>query len=162
MAREIERKFTVQRALWSPSTPGVHYRQGYLSDDPERVVRVRVAGDSAFITIKGITHGVERSEFEYPVPRADADRMLDTLCLRPLVEKTRYRVRHGATTWEVDDFAGDNAGLIVAEVELPSADAAYDAPPWLGREVSHDARYFNSNLARHPYARWGSDDGDDR
>lgn len=161
MAREIERKFRVTRSLWSPDpSQGVRYRQGYLSSDKSRVVRVRVAGDQGFLTVKGPTTGVTRSEYEYPIPREDADAMLDSLCIRPLVEKTRYRLLVGRTRWEVDDFAGENAGLVVAEVELPAADAPYDAPAWLGREVSDDPRYFNSNLAAHPYSRW-RDDGND-
>lgn len=163
MAREIERKFTVKRGLWSPDpSQGVRYRQGYLSSAPDRVVRVRVAGDAGFLTVKGRTQGVERREFEYRIPRPDAETMLDELCLRPLVEKTRYRVRQGTTTWEVDEFAGENAGLLVAEVELPAHDAPYEAPAWLGREVSDDPRYFNSNLAQHPYTLWSHDDRDDR
>lgn len=155
MAREIERKFLVAPDQWSPgATAGVRIRQGYLSTDPARIVRVRAAGDRAFVTIKGATSGIERAEFEYPVPPADAEWMLDHLCQRPLIEKTRYRVPFDGRTWEVDVFAGENAGLIIAEIELPSADAHPNLPPWVGAEVSHDPRYFNAALVAHPYRTW--------
>jgi CYTH domain-containing protein len=157
MAREIERKILVRRERWRPDPgAGVWYRQGYLSADPDRVVRVRVAGDRAFLTIKGRTRGIERPEFEYPIPLADANTILDGICMKPLIEKTRYRVRVGAHTWEVDAFAGDNAGLLVAEIELPWEGAPFDRPEWLGAEVSGDPRYFNSNLVQHPHSRWGT------
>jgi adenylate cyclase len=156
MGHEIERKFLVKRDLWhADPARGTVFRQGYLSLDPDRVVRVRVAGDRAFLTIKGATIDVERQEYEYEIPVRDADLLLDTMCVRPLIEKTRYRVDHGGRTWEVDEFAGENAGLIVAEVELPSADAALLLPDWAGAEVSYDPRYFNPNLSRHPYKDWG-------
>lgn len=155
MAREIERKFLVRREAWHPDPArGVEYRQGYLSDNPARVVRVRIAGRDAFLTIKGITEGIERCEFEYSIPRSDAEFMLGRLCHRPLVEKIRYRVPLGGRLWEVDEFQGENAGLIVAEVELDRADAALDLPDWVGAEVSNDPRYFNSNLGRHPFREW--------
>lgn len=157
MGREIERKFLVRPELWHPDPAlGTRYRQGYLSTDPDRVVRVRTAGTRAFLTIKGLTRGVERAEFEYPIPFADAQAMLDTLCSRPLVEKTRYRQEVEGRLWEVDVFEGENAGLIVAEVELPAADAPLALPLWAGTEVSHDPRYFNSNLAVTPFSRWAN------
>jgi CYTH domain-containing protein len=156
MAREIERKFLVNRGAWThdPSR-GTQYRQGYLSADPARVVRVRIAGDAAFLTIKSPTVGIERSEFEYPIPVADAAVLLDTLCIRPLIEKVRYRVPFAGRMWDVDEFRGENEGLMVAEVELPSANTIFELPPWAGEDVSADPRYFNSNLARYPYSRWG-------
>ncbi len=155
MAHEIERKFLVNVARWKPDPAGgVRYRQGYLSTDPDRVVRIRVAGPKAFLTIKGRTAGISRLEFEYPIPMADADAMLDAVCLRPLVEKVRYRETHEGRVWEIDVFAGENAGLVMAEVELPSADAVVALPEWVGREVSDDPRYFNSNLIKHPYSVW--------
>lgn len=160
MPSEIERKFLVDRKSWPvPQSQGVLYRQGYLSGDPERTVRVRIAGDSAFLTIKGLTRGIERLEFEYPIPVDDAHVMLDQLCTKPLIEKTRYFVPSGELTWTVDDFAGDNDGLLLAEVELPSPDALIELPTWASKEVSADPRYFNSNLSRNPYSRWK--DGDD-
>ena len=155
MGIEIERKFLVGSDQWRAAAgPGTRYRQGYLYAQADGAVRVRVAGDEAWLTVKGATRGIERLEFEYVIPRADAEAMLEHLCRRPLIEKTRYVVPHGGRRWEVDVFEGANAGLVVAEVELPSADAAVDLPAWVGREVSDDPRYYNANLARHPYREW--------
>ncbi len=156
MPIEIERKFLVHRHLWraDPAT-GTRYRQGYLAGDPACTVRVRLAGDRGFLTVKGAPRGIERLEFEYPIPGADAEAMLAALCRGPLIEKTRYRVPFRGRVWEVDVFEGDNAPLILAEVELPSADAEVALPPWAGREVSGDARYYNANLARRPFRDWG-------
>ena len=156
MATEIERKFLVHRDAW-PADPvaGVRYRQGYLASFPSPVVRVRVAGKHGYLTIKGPSSGIARKEFEYPIPLADAEEMLDTLCATPIIEKVRYRVPYAGFTWEVDAFEGANAGLLLAEVELPAADAPVELPPWVGREVSDDPRYFNANLAVHPFAEWG-------
>jgi len=155
MAREIERKFLVDPGAWHPDPArGVRFRQGYLSVDPARIVRIRRAGPGSALTIKGLTTGVERAEFEYAIPAVDADAMLDTLCLRPLLEKTRYREPWGGRTWEIDVFEGENAGLVVAEIELASAADDVQLPPWAGKEVSDDPRYFNSNLAQHPFTRW--------
>lgn len=155
MAREIERKFLVNLGLWKPAANGVDYRQGYLSSVKERVVRVRIAGEAAFLTIKGLTRGVTRLEFEYPIAPADARTMLDELCERPLVEKTRHVEEYGGRTWEIDVFHGDNEGLVLAEVELPEESAKVDLPPWAAQEVSADPRYYNSNLATNPYCNWG-------
>jgi adenylate cyclase len=155
MATEIERKFLVRNDTWRDGARGVAYRQGYLSTDPERTVRVRIAGERAFLTIKGRTRGATRAEFEYPIPVADAARLLDQLCRRPLVEKTRYTLRHGAHEWVLDEFHGDNRGLLLAEVELASEDEAFALPPWAGEEVTHDPRYYNANLIAHPYRGWG-------
>lgn len=159
MGREVERKFLVDPGAWHPDPArGVRYRQGYLSVEPARTVRVRRAGQSGALTVKGLTTGIERAEFEYPIPLEDADAMLDILCLRPLLEKTRYREPFGGRTWEIDVFEGDNAGLVVAEVELASPVEQLELPPWAGKEVSGDPRYFNSNLTQHPYTRWGRGD----
>ncbi len=117
-------------------------------------MRVRRAGDRGYITIKGPTVGLARAEFEYEIPVEDADEMLTTLCDRPLIEKRRYRIPVGEVTWEIDEFYGENQGLILAEVELTTADQPLDAPSWIGPEVSQDPRYFNSNLAERPYSRW--------
>jgi adenylate cyclase len=154
MAVEIERKYLVMGQPWL-EVPGVVYRQGYLNRDKTRTVRVRVAGEAAFLTIKGVNVGATRAEFEYPIPLADAEALL-ALCDGPLIEKTRYLLDHAGTRWELDVFAGDNAGLVVAEVELASEDQAFAKPDWLGDEVTQDARYFNSNLAVHPYCRWAT------
>lgn len=154
MGVEIERKFLVKGQPWR-ETPGVPYRQGYLNRDKARTVRVRIAGEAAFLTIKGVSVGATRAEFEYPIPLADAEALL-AQCDGPLVEKTRYLLDRAGTRWELDVFAGDNAGLVVAEVELESEDQAFVRPDWLGDEVTQDARYFNSNLAAHPYCRWAT------
>ncbi len=155
MGIEIERKFLVGSESWRAGAgPGRRMRQGYLHAGPEGTVRVRIAGDEAWLAVKGETRGLERAEYEYPIPRADAEAMLARLCRPPLVEKTRYVVPFAGRRWEVDVFEGANAGLVIAEVELPAADAAVTLPPWAGREVSNDARYFNAALARHPYAEW--------
>lgn len=155
MAVEIERKFLVQNMPWRAGVAGVRYVQGYLNRDKARTVRVRIAGTQGFLTIKGESVGATRAEFEYPIPLADAQALL-ALCDGPLVEKTRYVVRVGATCWEVDVFAADNAGLVLAEVELPHEEAGFARPDWLGAEVTHDPRYFNSNLAVYPFTRWGT------
>ena len=156
MSVEIERKFLVAdtsaQALWR-GAPGVAYRQGYLNRDKIRTVRVRIAGDAGFLTVKGVSVGATRAEFEYAIPLADAQALL-ALCDGPLIEKTRHVLAHQGTRWEVDEFAGDNAGLVVAEVELQSEAQAFDLPGWLGDEVTQDARYFNSNLASRPFNTW--------
>jgi adenylate cyclase len=154
LAVEIERKFRVTGDAWRNDS-GVLYRQGYLNRDKLRTVRIRIAGGAAFLTIKGKSTGATRAEFEYPVPMDDAQALL-ALCDGPLIEKTRYVVLHAGHRWEVDEFAGDNAGLVVAELELSAEDEAFDAPAWLGPEVTHDARYFNSNLATQPFCTWGA------
>lgn len=157
MSLEIERKFLVDTARWRPDPArGVRYRQGYLSTDPARVVRVRTVGDAGFLAVKGPTVDTTRSEYEYPIPLADALEMLDHLCVRPPIDKVRYREESGGRVWEIDAFEGENAGLVVAEVELPTADAMLVLPAWVRREVSGDPRYFNSNLARYPYTRWNA------
>lgn len=153
MAVEIERKFLVTGEAWrQPDARRIS--QGYLNRDKQRTVRVRIAGDAAFLTIKGPTQGATRSEFEYPVPLADAQALL-AMCDGPLIDKYRHHVHVGGMLWEVDEFLGDNAGLVVAEIELASEDQVFERPAWLGEEVSHDARYFNSNLAKLPFKNWG-------
>ncbi|MBF0153860.1 MAG: CYTH domain-containing protein [Magnetococcales bacterium] len=159
MGLEIERKFLVRGDAWRSLGAGTPYRQGFLSADRERVVRVRIAGDAATLTIKGPTRNLARAEFEYPIPVEDARFLLDYLCLHPLIEKIRYRIPAGDLVWEVDEFTGENQGLLLAEVELTTADQLVALPPWVGEEVSHDPRYFNSNLIVHPYCRWQSAGG---
>lgn len=154
MAVEIERKFLVRSDDWRKGAVGTSYRQGYLTIDPERTVRVRIAGDKGFLTIKGKTEGMTRSEFEYPIPLAEASQLLDALCLRPLIEKIRYCVNYAGHLWEIDEFAGDNNGLILAEVELDSCDEQVELPPWAGEEVTEDHRYYNSSLSQTPYQSW--------
>ena len=155
MGKEIERKFLVTGDAWREGKR-TRYRQGYLSVARERTVRVRVAGDNAFLTIKGITVGASRDEFEYPLPVDDAEAMLDGLCLRPLIEKHRYHFEYHGMTWEVDEFLGDNAGLVVAEIELEHPQQPFDIPPWIGAEVTGDPRYYNASLVANPYTRWST------
>ena len=153
MAVEIERKFLIRDERWRSEVAAQQVlKQGYLNDDPARSVRVRVAGEQAFLTIKGKGRGISRSEFEYAIPLADAESLLG-LC-PSLIEKTRYRVPQGKLVWEIDVFEGNNAGLVVAEIELPAEDAAFEQPDWLGPEVSGDNRYYNSQLSLHPYTQW--------
>lgn len=154
MATEIERKFLLANDSWREGARGQRYRQGYLSLEKERVVRVRTVEDTGYLTIKGAIHGISRPEFEYPIPVDDAEIMLESLCYAPIIDKTRYRIRHGAHVFEVDEFHGANAGLVVAEVELGSEDEAFDRPEWLGEEVTEDWRYANANLIKHPYSAW--------
>jgi CYTH domain-containing protein len=154
MAKEIERKFLVVGDDWRRLAEGTMYRQGYLNSVKERTVRIRTVGDRAFLTVKGITVGSTRVEYEYEIPVADCNAMLDGLAEQPIIEKKRYRIPFGGLTWEIDEFFGENLGLIVAEVELTSEDQRFDKPAWIGEEVGHDPRYFNSNLIAHPYSKW--------
>lgn len=154
MGQEIERKFLVVGEAWRRLGEGLPYRQGYLAADKTRSVRVRLAGTRGFLTIKGASVGTSRQEFEYDIPSADAEAMLETLCVGPLIEKTRYRIPLGQVVWEVDEFAGDNAGLIVAEVELDREDQKVALPDWIGAEVTGDPRYFNARLVTHPFKDW--------
>jgi adenylate cyclase len=154
MPQEIERKFLLKNDRWRSS---VHesrvLRQGYLCGNRHASVRVRIDGERANLNIKSATLGVERLEFEYPIPPEHAEVLLADLC-GEVIEKTRHEVRYQGHLWEIDEFAGENAGLIVAEIELEDADEAFARPDWLGTEVSHDPRYYNSELARHPYSQW--------
>jgi CYTH domain-containing protein len=156
MAIEIERKFLVQKDFWRPRNDGVAFRQGYLSRVEDRVVRVRTAGGAAFLTVKGRSNNVSRFEFEYPIPVEDAQILLDRLCERPLIEKTRYEEAVGGHIWTVDVYQGENDGLIIAEVELSSEEENFDRPVWIGREVSDDPRYFNSELSKRPFGYWNT------
>ena len=152
MAKEIERKFLVKDGAWR-NEKGTQYCQGYLNSVKERVVRVRTINDKGYLTIKGLTVGASRLEFEYEIPRQDADLLLD-ICEKPLIEKTRFKVVEGGFVWEIDEFFGENQGLIVAEVELESEDQDFPKPDWVQEEVTGDPRYFNSNLIKNPYKMW--------
>lgn len=155
MAREIERKFLVRGEGWRRHAhEGICIRQGYLSLEGACSSRVRIAGSQAYLNLKSATLGVSRTEFDYPIPLADAEQILGDLCIKPLIEKTRYLVRHGGHLWEVDVFAGDNAGLVVAEIGLADPDEAFALPDWAGVEVSSDPRYYNVSLVNHPYKDW--------
>lgn len=155
MGTEIEHKFLLRDERWrQQTTRSVRMRQGYLTSDERCSVRVRVAGDQGFLNVKSGTLGIQRSEYEYPIPLAEAEEILDTLCEKPVLEKTRHYVPVGEHCWEVDEFAGANAGLIVAEVELSRPDEPFERPDWAGEDVSGDPRYYNSRLARQPYSTW--------
>lgn len=154
MGVEIERKFLVIGEEWKDLAQPVFMRQAYLSSAPERVVRVRIEADCAYLTIKGVNRGISRSEWEYAIPLHEAQEMIDTLCERPVIEKQRYRIPYGKHMWEVDEFFGENAGLCVAEIELSFEQEAFVRPAWLGEEVSGDHRYANAQLFKHPYSRW--------
>jgi adenylate cyclase len=158
MPIEIERKFLVALDAWRRDVShSERMAQGYLAGPPASrcSVRVRLAGDDARLNIKSVALGVERDEYEYAIPREDAERLLATLA-GDRVEKIRHYVAAGRHTFEIDEFLGDNAGLLVAEIELAHADEPFERPPWLGAEVTSLARYYNVNLATHPYARWSA------
>jgi len=147
---EIERKYLVTGDAWNDGSPGERMLQGYLSLDPDRSVRVRLAGEKAWITIKGRAHGINRAEYEYPVPPDDARGLLE-MCLPSVIDKTRHRIHFAGHLWEVDVFHGANEGLVLAEVELGDENTNPPLPPWVGDEVSHDSRYFNASLATRPF-----------
>lgn len=154
MAREIERKFLVKSALLGPLPAGTEMVQGYISTRGPAVVRVRLAEDRSWLTLKGPSHGFVRSEFEYEIPVEDARKMIREFCGSKVISKTRYRMKHAGYLWEIDVFAGNNAGLVVAEVELSTPDEQPPLPDWVGLEVTQDDRYFNSRLYEHPFCEW--------
>jgi len=155
MAVEIERKFLVKDDGWRKHvSASFDFRQGYLHSNPSLAVRVRRSANEAFLTIKGAPDGISRREFEYAIPVADAEDMLDHLCRKPIIEKRRHIVEFAGHTWEIDVFFGANAGLVVAEIELSHPDERFERPDWLGAEVSHDPRYYNAALNEHPYSEW--------
>ncbi|WP_069791382.1 CYTH domain-containing protein [Cyanobacterium sp. IPPAS B-1200] len=151
MSMEIERKFLVNKELWQPPDDGVVYQQGYIYTQNGSTVRVRIAGNLGFLTLKGQTKGITRPEFEYPIPLVDAQEMLQIMCDRPLIEKKRYKIKIRELIWEIDEFFGDNQGLLLAEVELTSENQTISLPPWIDKEVTEDLRYYNSNLVKNPY-----------
>lgn len=153
MAYEIERKFLVKNQTWQADATKKYYKQGYLAREGT-VVRVRIAGEKAFLTIKGKSNGISRVEYEYEIPLSDAHELLDNLCEKPLIEKYRYMIDYQGFTWEIDEFLGENEGLIVAEIELESENQNFPMPDWLGEEVSQDGRYYNANLVKNPYKNW--------
>jgi CYTH domain-containing protein len=153
MAIEIERKFLVKQDDWRKGL-GTLYRQGYLNSDENRNVRVRVIDDRGYLTVKGISQGATRIEYEYEIPKAEADAMLENLCEKPLITKKRYKIEFKGFVWEVDEFLGENQGLIIAEIELVSEEQVFIKPEWIGEEVTGDPKYFNSNLICRPYSKW--------
>ena len=153
MGVEIERKFLVLNNDWRTLGTPVNYAQGYLTANGIRTVRIRIAGEEGFITIKGGSNGISRLEFEYPIPVLDALEML-RLCAIPVIQKFRTKIDYKGKIWEIDEFEGDNKGLILAEIELTSEDESFDIPPWIGQEVTGDLRYFNSQLSVRPFRSW--------
>lgn len=158
MAIEIERKFLLENEKWRENVSNsVIYKQGYLSSQPTSSIRVRISDKQAWLNIKSATIGTQRAEYEYEIPLSDAQEILNNLCLKPVIEKTRHFVKHENHLWEIDEFYGENAGLIVAEIELNSVDEIFEKPEWIGEEVTQDVRYYNNNLAREPYSQWRND-----
>jgi len=153
MGMEIERKFLLSNDDWRTLGVPIHYAQGYLVADGDRTVRVRIAGTEGFLTIKGKSEGFSRKEFEYKIPVDEALEML-RLCNFPTIEKYRTKIGYEGKTWEIDEFEGENKGLIVAEIELNSEDETFAVPPWIGQEVTGDIRYFNSSLVKNPFKNW--------
>lgn len=155
MAAEIERKFLVTSDAWRAHVQRqATFRQGYLANGERSSVRVRIDGSEARLNIKSATLGVWRREYEYVIPLKDGEEMLEQLCVKPLIEKTRYYVAYKGHVWEIDEFEGDNEGLVVAEIELSSEDEVVEKPDWVGEEVSADVRYYNVSLVAHPYKYW--------
>jgi adenylate cyclase len=155
MGIEIERKFLVKKDKWAQvvKTERSHFRQGYIISDPQKTIRVRLTDTEGFLTIKGQTVGVARPEFEYSIPKEDAQQLLDNFCSSE-ISKIRHFIPHDGHTWEVDEFLGQNEGLIVAEIELQSEDEAFALPDWIDREVTSEKKYTNSNLSVKPYKNW--------
>jgi CYTH domain-containing protein len=153
MGKEIERKYLLKNDSWKGVT-GTHYCQGYLNSIKERTVRVRTIDEKGFLTVKGISVGATRLEYEYEIPVKDARELLSELCEKPLIEKSRFKVESNGLIWEIDEFYGENEGLVFCEVELSFEDQVIELPEWVGEEVTSDPRYFNSNLIKHPYKNW--------
>ncbi len=155
MGKEIERKFLLHLEEWKKliKPAGKHLRQGYISNNPEKTIRIRIAENQAWLTIKGITIGASRLEYEYEIPLNEAAELLDNFCESEL-EKTRYEIDYKGKTWEIDVFSGDNDGLIVAEIELLSEEETFERPIWIEAEVTADKRYYNANLTIHPFKDW--------
>ncbi len=154
MAYEIERKFLVVNQSYRENAEGVLYKQAYLNSSSDRIVRIRIIGQKGYITIKGPSEGCKRLEFEYEIPYSDAQIMFECLCEKPILEKYRYKVNINDLTWEVDEFMGENKGLIIAELELPNEKHSFTIPNWLGQEVTNDPKYYNSNLIKNPFIKW--------
>ena len=154
MAAEIERKFKVVSDEYKQLCKPLNCKQGYLETQSEPLVRVRIMGEKAYLTLKGKNEGIRRLEFEYEIPVTDANKLFSNFCSTTLIEKNRYILSVEETIWEVDEFLGENSGLVIAEVELSSEDANFHKPNWIGQEVSHDTKYYNYKLVEHPYSKW--------
>ena len=159
MATEIEHKYIViNESYLQAYSSKSYFRQGYLTTHPNCVVRVRITDNKAYLTIKGKNNGASRAEYEFEIDKEKAQSMLDTLCTTPIIEKTRYLCAYQGHTWEIDRFAGDNEGLVIAEIELNDEKEAYELPPFIGKNVTGIARYYNSNLSQHPYSQWSAEE----
>lgn len=154
MGKELERKFLVKDNSFKKLSTGKLYKQGYISSNPDSTVRIRIVGNKGFLTIKNKGNGLARDEFEYEIPFTDAEEILQKICQKPFIEKTRYLYNYKGHTWEIDEFHGENEGLIVAEIELENEDENFEIPEWIGEEVTYDNKYFNSNLFKNPYKNW--------
>lgn len=154
MGREIEKKFLIADNSWLGLAAGKAYCQGYLNSEKGRTVRVRIIGERGILTIKGPSDSGARPEYEYDIPVDEAREMLDLLCYKPLIDKIRYCIPFAGFIWEVDEFQGENEGLLMAEIELEYVGQEFTKPAWIGREVTGDSRYYNANLVKHPYTVW--------
>lgn len=154
MIQEIERKFLLKNDDWRKFSKGTLYKQGYLSINDLNIIRVRTIGNQGILSVKERVVGISRMEYEYSIPLDEAERMLSAICQKPIIEKYRYKIPIKNLIWEVDEFIGENQGLIVAEVELEKENQRIELPDWIGEEVSHDVRYYNFNLIKHPFSKW--------
>ena len=157
MGKEIEKKVLITNDDWRKDASGKPYCQGYLNSEKGRTVRIRTINERGILTIKGPNADGVRLEYEYDIPLADAKEMLERLCHKPLIEKTRYKIDFAGFIWEVDEFKGDNEGLLFAEIELEESSQEFTKPPWIGKEVTDDARYYNANLVTNPFSKWKND-----
>lgn len=154
MGYEIEKKFLVSNDSWRKLGVGKDYCQGYLNSEKGRTVRIRTIGEQGILTIKGPSVDGAKLEYEYEIPYSDALEMLEKLCHKPLIQKTRHKIKYRNFIWEVDEFRGENEGLLFAEIELESVNQLFEKPDWIGKEVTDDSRYYNANLVNNPYSNW--------
>ena len=154
MGKEIERKFLVKGSYFKKMCIGHLYKQGYLNSNPDRTVRLRLVGNKGFLTIKSKRNGITREEFEYEIPYTDAEEILHSICEKPFIEKTRYLYKYNGHIWEIDEFHGENEGLVIAEIELENENDNFSIPEWIGEEVTHEYKYTNSSLVTNPYKNW--------
>lgn len=154
MGQEIERKYLVKNDTYKTLSKGILFHQGFLSTDKKRVVRVRISQEKAWLTIKGISKGAKRTEFEYEIPLSEAEFMLKELCKKPTILKKRYQIPQGKLIWEVDEFLNENEGLVIAEIELEDEDQEFEIPNWIDKEVTGEEKYYNAYLIKNPYNNW--------
>ena len=154
MGIEIERKFLVKNDDFKKQAKAEIYHQGFLSTNKKRIVRVRKSKGKAWFTIKGISKGALRKEFEYEIPFNDGEYIINEICKKPAILKKRYQIPWGGFIWEVDEFLNENEGLVIAEIELDTEDQVFDLPDWIGKEVTGNKKYYNAYLVKHPYTTW--------